>query len=152
MDKTIVTALLVMASVISAVLVFNAIYPAMQQTGDAMGSMEARANERLKSQVQFIHAAPSGNNIQIWVKNVGALRVAAVDASDLFFGLQGSFSRIPFETGTPHWEYAIENDTEWNPSATLRITIVGSQPWAAGTYFARLVIPNGVSADYLTSW
>ena len=152
MDKTIVTAFLVIAGVLSAIFVYNAIYPAIVQSGDAMTSMERRTDERLKSQIEIIHAAESGSDVRMWVKNVGALRIAAVEACDLFFGPEGNFSRIPFGTGNPHWEYAVENDTEWNPTATLRITIVGYSPLASGRYFAKMVLPNGVSDDFFFSW
>jgi hypothetical protein len=78
-----------MAGVISAVVVFNSIYPAIIQSSDAMTSMERRLDERLKSQIAIIHAAQSGGNVLTWVKNVGAVRVAAVEACDVFFGPEG---------------------------------------------------------------
>ena len=152
MDKTIVTALLVIAGVISAVFVFNSIYPVIVESSDAMTSMERRMDERLKSQVAIIHASKSGSNILIWVKNVGDLRVAAPEASDLFFGPQGNYSRIPYQSGTPNWTYSIENDADWNPSATLRITISGYSPLNSGRYYIKLVLPNGISDEYYFSF
>ena len=102
MDKTIVTALLVMAGVISAVVVFNSIYPAIIQSRDAMTSMERRLDERLKSQIAIIPAAQSGGIVLTWAKNVGAVRVAAVEACDVFFGPEGDFARVPYGVaGTP---------------------------------------------------
>ncbi len=86
MDKTIVTALLVMAGVISAVFVFNSIYPAIVQSSDAMTSMERRMDERLKSQVTVIHATGSGGNALVWVKNVGSLRIAVPRTQAGLFG------------------------------------------------------------------
>jgi len=152
LDKTIVTALLVMAGVISAVFVFNSIYPAMQQSGDALASMQGRYDERIKTDIEIIHATHTGDQVVLWVKNIGALGNPAVEASDLFFGPEGNFSRIPYGTGTPHWEYLIENDDSWNPTATMRITIVGFAPLDSGRYFAKLTVSNGVSDEYLFSW
>ncbi len=152
MDKVIVTALLVIGGVVSAVFVFNSIYPAMGQSSDAITSMQGRIDEQLKSQIQIIYATKSGDNVLVWVKNVGALRVAAPEASDLFFGPDGNFGRIPYGVGAPHWEYVVENDTDWNPTRTLQITIVGYAPLNSGTYIAKMVIPNGISDQYLFSW
>jgi hypothetical protein len=152
LDKTIVTALLVIAGVISAVFVFNSIYPAVVQSSDAMTSMERRMNERLKSQVEIIYAAKSGAEVLIWAKNVGATRIVGVESCDLFFGPEGAFSRIPYGVGSPHWEYVVENGAEWTPTATLRIIVIGYSPLSSGRYFAKIVLPNGVSDEYYFSW
>lgn len=152
MDKTIVTALLVMAGVISAVFVFNSIFPAITQSGEAIANMQGRYDERIKTQVEIIHATNSGAEVVIWAKNIGALPIKPVASSDLFFGPEGNFMRIPYGSGTPHWEYTIENDTKWNPTATVRITIIDFSPLDPGRYFAKLITPNGVSTDYLFSW
>jgi len=149
-DKTIVTALLVMAGVISAVFVFNSIYPAIVQSNDAMTTMERRMDERLKSQVTIIHATGSGGATLVWVKNVGSLRIAPVEACDLFFGPEGNFARISYGTASSQWQYAVENGTEWNPRATVKITINSSL--TPGTrYFFKIVLPNGVSDEYFIS-
>jgi hypothetical protein len=155
LDKTIVTALLVIAGVISAVFVFNSIYPAIIQSSDAMTSMERRLDERLKSQIAIIHAAKSGGNVLIWVKNVGALRVAAIEACDVFFGPEGDFARIPYGVaGTPglHWEYVVESGGEWNPSTTLKLTVLNYPSLPAGRYFVKVTLPNGISDEYFMSW
>ncbi len=152
MDKVIVTALLVMAGVISAITVFNAIYPMIGQSGDAITSMEGRIDDRLKTQIKIIYGTKSGSEVNVWIKNIGAGRIGAPEASDLFFGPEGNFSRIPYGSGTPHWEYAVQNDTAWNPSRTVQITIVGYAALDPGRYFSKLVLPNGVSDEYFMSW
>jgi len=152
LDKTIVTALLIIAGVISAVFVFNSIYPAIVQSGDAMTSMERRIDERLKSQIEIIHASRSGGDVLVWVKNIGTLRVGAVESSDVFFGPEGNFIRIPYGSGAPHWEYAVETGTAWDPTATVKITIVDFSPLTAGRYFAKVVLPNGIDDEYFFSW
>ena len=146
MDKTIVTALLVMAGVISAVFVFNSIYPAIVQSSDAMISMERRMDERLKSDIQIIHASISGTTTLVWVKNVGSLRLAPVETCDIFFGPEGNFVRIPYGTGAGEWQYTLENAAEWTPSATVRITI-NTNPESGKRYFIKLVLVNGVSDE-----
>jgi archaellum component FlaF (FlaF/FlaG flagellin family) len=150
LDKTIVTALLVIAGVISAVFVFNSIYPAIVQSSDAMTSMERRADDRLKSHIQIIHAAKSGSTTLVWVKNVGSLRVAPVEACDIFFGAEGNFVRIPYGTDDGEWQYTLENAAEWTPSATVKITIkTTASPGVR--YFIKVVLVNGVSDEYYFS-
>ena len=154
MDKTIITAFMVIAGVISAVFVFNTIYPAVVRSGDAMTSMEMRIDERLRSQVEIIHASEwSGTNAYVWVKNIGSSSIKAVERCDVFFGPEGNFARIPHEdetTGTPYWSWSVENDTDWKPSATLRITITYGLP-LSGRYFVKVVHPNGLSDAYYFS-
>ena len=153
MDKTIVTALLIIAGVISAIFVFNAIYPAIQQSGDAMTSMERRIDDRMKTQVQIIHAARSGADAVIWIKNVGTTRIVGLESSDLFFGPEGNYVRLPYGgTASPHWSYLVENDSEWNPSATIKITVSGFLFLPPGTrYFVKIVAPIGISDEFYFS-
>ena len=155
MDKIIVTALLLIAGATSAVLMFNSIYPAMSQSTQAMVGMERRIDEQMKSEVQIIHAAQSStdNTVLIWVKNVGSIRVIGVNTADLFFGPQGAFTRIPYGgNANPHWVYSVQNASDWDPTATIQITIVGYSPLNPGQYFCKFVLPNGVVSDYYFSW
>ena len=157
MDKTIVTALLIIAGVISAVAIFNAIFPAITQSSDAMASMERRIDERMQSQIEIIHATrPSaGNDVLIWVKNVGSLKIAPPEACDLFFGLDGNFARIPYSASVivyPYWNYGLENAAEWRQGATLRITVHYATQPISGTYFIKIVLPNGISTESFASW
>ncbi len=152
MDKIIVTALLVIAGVISAVSVFKSIFPAITQTSDAMVSMERQADDRLKTQIQIIHAVQTGSTVVVWAKNVGTVRIPAVSSSDLFFGPQGNYVRIPYGAGAPSWQSVVESGTDWDPTATIQITISGYSPLTPGRYFVKLVLPNGVSDEFYFSW
>jgi len=148
LDKTIVTALLVMAGVISAVFVFNSIYPALVQSSDAMTSMERRMDDRLKSQIEIIHAAASSGHVVIWVKNVGTQRIVAVEACDLFFGPEGSFHRVTYGVSDAQWQYVFESGSEWLPTATLKVTIKNTALASGTRYFVKFVLPNGVYDEY----
>ncbi len=155
MDKTIVTALLIIAGVVSAVAMFNALYPAIMQSNDAITGMERRADDRMKTQIEIIHATKptTSSDVLVWVKNVGSIRIVGADLSDVFFGPEGNFARIPYGTGTPHWEYTIENASDWTPAATLRINIVGYPTLVAGArYFIKISLPNGIGAEEYFSW
>lgn len=156
MEKTIITAFMVVAGVVSAVFFFNAIYPAVIQSGDAMVSMERRIQERLKSQIEIIHAAGNNSNQAfVWVKNVGSSSIRPVERCDVFFGPETNFARIPYSEGTenPRWEWRVENDSdnEWKPTTTLQITITYGSAVLSGRYFVKVATPNGVSDEYYFS-
>ena len=153
MDKVITTTLLIIVSVVCAVLVFNAAYPAVIQSSDAMTNMAIRVDDRLKSQIEIIHATANEAKTEayVWVKNIGSLRIIPVESCDVFFGPEGNFARIPHGSGTPsYWTYGVENDNEWVPTATLKITIIATIS-ADTRYFVKVISPNGISdEDYFS--
>ena len=157
MDKAITTALLIVAGIVCMIFVFNSVYPMINRSSQAMVSMAETIDERMKSRINIVHAANSANRalVYIWVKNVGTQRITTIDESDLFFGQEDEFERIPFYTDAggeyPQWEYSLENDTEWQTSATLKITVTYSSDPGTGTYYSKFIIPNGISDEYYFS-
>jgi hypothetical protein len=139
------------------IFVFNSVYPTINRSSQAMVSMAEQVDERMKSRISIVHAANSANrtSVYLWIKNVGSTRIVAVDQSDVFFGLSDNFSRVPYVTdagGTyPQWSYSLENDTEWQTSSTLKVTISYSSDPGAGTYYTKFIIPNGISDEYYFS-
>ncbi len=157
MEKAITTALLIIAGVVCMIFVFNSVYPMVNSSSQAMASMAEQVDERMKSRINIVHAANSADRktVYLWIKNVGTQRIVDVESSDLFFGQETAFNRIPYKddapTTYPQWDYLLENDTEWQTSATLKITITFSSDPGAGTYFAKFIIPNGISDDFYFS-
>jgi archaellum component FlaF (FlaF/FlaG flagellin family) len=155
LDKTIVTALLIIAGVVSVVLVFNTIYPAVLQSGNAIVGRGKRIDEHLQSQIEIVHAVAYGDVtkvVYVWVKNVGSLSIGAVEQCDVFFGPEGNFTRIPYGEGASHWTYTVENGTNWTSTATVKITIDYQDYLVNGQrYFVKVVLPNGVSDEYCFS-
>jgi hypothetical protein len=139
------------------IFVFNSVYPMVNRSSQAMVSMAEKVDERMKSRISIVHAASSANrtSVYLWAKNIGTQRITAVDDCDLFFGKQDGFQRIPYkedaEGNYPQWDFSLENDTEWQTSATLKITITYTSDPGAGTYFAKLIIPNGIYDEYYFS-
>jgi len=156
-DKAVTTALLIIAGVVCMIFVFNSVYPMVNRSSSAMVSMAETIDERMKSRINIVHAANSADRLTVylWVKNVGTSRIVSIDESDVFFGPSDNFSRIPYVDDAggsyPRWEYTLENDTEWLTSATLKITIGYDVDPGAGTYFAKVIIPNGISDEYFFS-
>lgn len=152
MEKAIITGLMTVAAVIAAALLFTSIYPAVVTGGDALVSMGDRISGRLKSQITIIHATANGSEAYIWVKNVGAYRIQPMERLDVFFGPENDFVRVPYgsDSGNPYWDWELENDTNWNPTATLRIT-VHTDALLAGRYFVKVTTPEGLSDEYYFS-
>lgn len=166
MDKTIVTAMLIVISMVTALLLFNITYPAIVQGGDSITSMAYGVTDRMNSGITVIHASAeltssgwwndaNGNgafDVNAWVKNTGASRVAAVDSLDIFFGPDGNFARIPHQSqangSLPYWTAAPVNGSSWDPTGTLQISIRYSTTLANGRYFLKVTLPTGVSGDY----
>jgi archaellum component FlaG (FlaF/FlaG flagellin family) len=154
MDKVMVTVLLLIAGVVCSMVLLNAVYPAITGSSGAIVDAASKVDDRIRSNIAIIQIADSDANdeVYIWIKNVGASSIGGISQSDVFFGLQGNFVRIPFDVQTPkpYWLYTIENDTRWGPGATLKITIhyTGDLEHLKEYYF-KMVTPNGISAqDY----
>ncbi|MDY6907045.1 MAG: hypothetical protein SV910_02260 [Chloroflexota bacterium] len=157
MDKVVTTALLIIAGIICTVFIFNSVYPMVNRSSEAMVSMAENIDERMKSSINIVHAASSSDRLThyVWVKNVGDARITTIERSDVFFGKEGSFSRVPHtsEAGAsyPRWSYTIENDAEWKKGATVKITITYDVDPGTGTYFVKVIIPNGIADEYYFS-
>jgi len=156
-DKVITTALLIIAGIVCAVFMFNTVYPMINRSGQAMVNTADKIDERMQSRVNIVHAANTADRktVYVWVKNVGNLRIVSIEESDVFFGQENDFCRVPYvdDAGEsyPRWAYTLENDTEWKTGATVKFTITYNADPGAGTYFVKIVIPNGILDEYYFS-
>ena len=143
--------MLTVAGVVAIAAVVNAVMPALSRTNGSMVMSSDVVNDRISSQIEIIHATgvDSATSADAWIKNVGASRIAPIDRTDVFFGPEDSFQRIPYGgpgCTAPCWDYELENATEWEPTATVHIIIYPASPVAAGTtYFVKVVAPNGIT-------
>jgi archaellum component FlaG (FlaF/FlaG flagellin family) len=165
MEKTIVTSFMIIISIIVSVMVYNVVYPAAVQSSSSLRNMRDRMDDRIQTQVAIVQVSSeldkSGNwqdtngdgkfSVFVWVKNVGSSRVSAIDQMDLFFGPDGNFTRIANGNqaggASPSWAWNVENDSDWNPTATLKITLNNNSSLPNGRYFVKLVLPNGLSTE-----
>ncbi len=170
MDKVMTTALLIVIGMIMAVALFNAAYPAVTESSQAISDMAERTKDRLQSQIEIIHVAGeldssgwwqdvNGNgyfDVFVWVKNVGSIRIFPVESVDVFFGPEGNFARIPVASQAgeayPRWTGQVENGSDWTPTATMKITIAYALPLPTGRYFIKVTAPNGVFDDDFAGW
>ena len=169
MEKIITTVLLLIAATVSVLLIFNVVYPAVGRSGAAVSSMADSISDRVLSQIEIIHASGELDsdgvfqdtnsdgyfNVFVWVKNVGSSRLLAVGECDVFFGEQGDFDRVPYVNDAggslPSWTWSIENDDEWGPTATAKMTIYFSSPLTSGSYMLKVISPNGIPDETVLS-
>lgn len=153
MDKVMVTLLLIIGGVVCCMVVINAIFPAITESTGAISEATSKINDRIRSKIEIIEVSDSGNDVYVWIKNVGVSRIAGIDKSDLFFGPEGEFSRIAYDalaSSTPCWNYEIESGSTWSPTATIKITIyLDSTP--SGAYYLKFVLPNGIAEQEIYS-
>jgi hypothetical protein len=138
--------------VVAVVSVVNAVMPAISRAGTALVTSADVADNRLSSRVEIIHATgeDTATETETWVKNTGSSLISPLDRIDVFFGPETDFRRYTYGgagCSAPCWDYELENDTEWWPTATLHITVyleAGDALAAGNTYYVKVVAPNGV--------
>ena len=164
------TTLLLIAGIAAAVLAINATYPAIVRSSNAVIRISDKMDQRIESQVTVVYASAELDSsgvwtdtdsdglfdVSIWVKNVGASRLLAVDRTDVFFGKPGTFARIPYTIDAggsyPQWSFALENATEWTSSATLKITVHYSAALSSDEYLVKVVVASGAYAEQYFSF
>lgn len=148
-SETIVTALFLIAAVVAAGVLINAVFPIISRTTETFGSVAHSTDEQIRTDIKIVNQYASGTQSQIWLKNIGTSRIpkADFDNSDIFFGQVGKFGKeidaSVVSLGT--------NPTWWNPGETLSVNIEydsssNKDNWPTSgnmTYFA-IVLPNGV--------
>jgi archaellum component FlaF (FlaF/FlaG flagellin family) len=153
LDKTITTVLLIVAGIVCSIFLFNSVYPMINRSSAAMVNMTDKINDRMQSQIDIVQVTGTSarTTVYIWVKNIGTSRIDAIEQSDIFLGPEGNFVRIPYAANAggsyPQWSYDIENDTQWGTGATIKITVTYSSDPGAGTYYVKVVIPNGIQVE-----
>ena len=149
MDKAIVTVLLIICGVAATLAIFNGVYPALTQSQSAINSAAQQASDRMESRIKVIQGSGSGNQVNVWVKNIGLTTIANIPQCDVFFGPPGLSTRVPYsETAVPGWSYVIPGgQTSWSQTVTVGITIRLTTQLAAGNYLVNVVLPNGISDE-----
>ncbi|HZD42979.1 MAG TPA: flagellin [Methanomicrobiales archaeon] len=151
-SDTITTALFLIAAVVAAAFLINAMFPVIYTMSGTFSSSSHEADERLRTDLKIINTYSMGGVAQVWMKNIGTNRIAAADInlSDIFIGAPTDFESVPKKVGSlggNGWDYTILEDTNqyWDPAETIHLTIESSKiPIAKGdiVYF-QFVAANG---------
>ena len=158
MDKVITTALLTIAAVVAAVMVVNALLPALGRSGTSVLSSSRAASDIIKTDTEIVVVATLSTEIYVWIKNVGSSNILEIDKLDVFLEDGTGLTRMTYETGSPtndctylplanNWAYCYEDgQTLWTPTNTIKVIInLGSAP--SGDYRIQIVTGNGVAAE-----
>ena len=151
MEKVITTSLIIIASLVAAMALINAVLPALGKSSGALATANSAAAKRIKTDIDVIHSTgnTSTNIVTVWVKNVGAQVISTVKDSDIILTKpDGSVTRFTYTPGCSSecWDYTLEDSAPaWTTSVTVKITIATTV--AAGSYSVSVAAPNGVSAD-----
>lgn len=151
MEKSIATIMLTVAGIASILAVLNALNPAIARTSASLVASADTVESRIATQVEIVHATgvAGSPSVEAWAKNIGGAEILPLSRVDVFFGPEDNFVRLPKgELGctAPCWYATLENDTVWNPTATLKISIeFGSNLVTDTVYYIKVVAPNGIS-------
>ena len=152
MEKTITTALLIIASLIAALALVNAVLPAMGKSSSALATANSEAADRIKTDIDVIHATgDTSGTITVWVKNVGTHVIRLVKDSDVIITkptAAGGVKRLPYVSGCASecWDFTLEDSASaWTTAVTVKFTLTTSV--VSGSYSVSVAAPNGVTAD-----
>ena len=145
-DKVIVTVLLIIGGVLASLAIFNGLAPAITDSSGAINNAAHKMSDRIESRIEIIQASSNSTDMVFWVKNVGASTIDRIQYSDVFYGLANDYVRVTYGGSTPpYWDYQLEGDNDqWEQTVTLRGTVHLASAPSAGTYFVKMVIPNGI--------
>ena len=151
MEKAIATVMLTVAGIAAIVAVLNALTPAIARTSSSLVASADTVDSRIATQIEIVHATGvvGSPNAEAWAKNIGGIAITPLSRVDVFFGPEDNFVRLPQgdeACTSPCWYATIENDAVWNPTATLKITILfGTNLVTDTSYYIKVVTPNGIS-------
>ena len=130
MDKVIVTGLLVIAGVITAVILLGALRTGVEDASQATRTTGEQADAQLKSEVTILQVLSNGtgDRLDIWVKNTGRNQIRPLERIDVFLiDVEGNWG--DYMTYSPGglvgnqntWRVLSPLRLEWNPGDTFHI-------------------------------
>ena len=149
MEKSITSALLIIASIIAAMALINAVLPAASKSSGALLMANTVAADRIKTDIEILHASgnDTSNKITLWVKNIGTKNIVPISASDVILTTPSDVLRLPYVSGCSSecWAYLVEDSgSDWKQSVTVKFTL--STSVTTGVYTITLSVVNAVSA------
>jgi len=155
-SETFTTAMFLIAAIISAGVLINAVFPVIYTLSNTISSSSHSVDERLSTDVRIVTTyANTTGAAKIWLKNVGTGRIpnASIQRADVFLGSQGDFIRLTQsatldeESGT--WKYEILDDANnyWDPGETLYIEAKTTKipSYEGDIVYFQFVLPSGLS-------
>ena len=154
--EVIVTAILLIASVIAVVAFVNAVIPSVYDLSNSYSSLADNMGDQFKTAIDivFIYPNPAGNNVSVWIKNVGSTNIplSKLGYCDIFVLSSSYYWNHRFESSTlQSWNYTVVNGNDgdtWNRGETIKATIYfDNVSLPSNTTQITFFLYNGVSAS-----
>ncbi|AKB33310.1 hypothetical protein MSSIH_2620 [Methanosarcina siciliae HI350] len=152
MSKEVITsAILVIVSVIAAVAFVNAVLPSVYGLSESYSSVARSMEDQFKTDIDIIFIYPDGNDVYVWIKNVGSsdIPLSKLQYCDVFIVSSSGYWNPGLEAASaPSWDYTLENgdgDT-WNRGETIKVTIA-LDALPSDIYKLTFFLYNGVSTS-----
>jgi len=151
--ETFTTAIFLVTAVIAAGVLVNALFPVVYTMVGTFSSSSHESDQRLRTDFKIITTFASGDEAQIWLKNIGSSRIPEPDIarSDIFYGKVGEFDRLQYNGGTDGWvydftnqEYDINENDYWDPGETIKITVYTGAVNPGDIVYFQFALPSGI--------
>ena len=159
MDKVLVVGLLIVASVVTATILFGVFRTSIEQSGRSSTAIQERASEQAETGLAIVEVIPGndGTRVDLWVKNVGSVEIQPIRNLDLFMtDIDGSYggyleySDSGPVAGEDTWSLVSQVDPQWDPGETIHIQVSLLQnPISTGEYTFSLNAPRNVGTSLL---
>lgn len=154
--EVIVTAILLIASVVAVVAFVDAVIPSVYDLSYSYSSLADNLGDKFKTAIDivFIYPDPDENIVSVWIKNVGSTNIplSKLGYCDIFVLSSSNYSNPRYESSTrPSWNYTLVNgnggDT-WNRGETIKASIYfDNESLPSNTTQITFFLYNGVSAS-----
>lgn len=145
-------AILLIASITLASLLSVMVLSRYGVLESTLGTLTNNQRNSILANIRIVYAAVNGSSVVVWVKNTGSVPIIDISKVDVYFGLYGSASYIPYNTASlPNWNYKIYGGSVWSPGSTILITINLSSAPSSGVYYVKLMTYEGASDEYIFS-
>ncbi|SVC80381.1 uncharacterized protein METZ01_LOCUS333235, partial [marine metagenome] len=86
MDKVLVVGLLIVASVITATILFVVFRTSIEESSGSSVGLQKQASERAQTGLTIVEVIPGndGSKVDLWVKNIGAIDIQPIRNIELF--------------------------------------------------------------------
>ncbi len=150
--EVIVTALLVIATVVAVSIFIASMLPAIYDLSDTYASITNKLSNRIGTDIRVIFIKVNSSNVTFWAKNIGYNRISAsmLNLSDVFIVSSNQSYHMTFSDS--RISYNIENgdgDDYWEYGETLKVSINVSLD--SGEYILTFVLYNGVKTSEIFS-
>lgn len=154
-QNSISTAILIIAGVVAAAALINAMLPAVSGMTGSATALSDRSNDRMKTDIRIISEGLDlsvANSLHVYIKNIGGTKIqdANLQKTDVYFGNASSMSKCK-SSGLPSWQYSIQGgdgDTTWEQGETLDVWIkTDAYDFGTDGQKVRIVLYNGASTE-----